>query len=419
MSGSSDWTLTPNYGLYKPTFNADNDAWGGHWNQNADVIDAQMKANATATAAPAVIAGTPPVAAAAGALWFDNVGGQLYVRYDDGTSVQWVPAANMAGGASQTDVATALNNVGRNKLHNSMFNVAQRGAGPWTGSGYTADRWYTAISLDTSSVSMGQYSDANRTAIGDEEAINFLSVGVTGNAGAGAFTLLHQPIENVRRLANKTVTVSFWANSTAGTPKVGVQLRQYFGTGGSPSAFVDLNATPVTISGAQVRYSVTITLPSISGKALGTNGDHYTRLALWLSSGATNNALSGGIGVQTATFVFWGIQREIAQPGQTQPTPLEKPDPVLQLQQCQRFFRLGRTDMQGGAYTAGVTAFAKTDFGTTMRANPTVVAGTGTNTNVSGLSVGPLNSDGVYASATATATGNWSILQAFTASADL
>jgi len=39
----SDYTLTPNYQLYKPTVNADGDQWGNHWNINADTLDATLK----------------------------------------------------------------------------------------------------------------------------------------------------------------------------------------------------------------------------------------------------------------------------------------------------------------------------------------------------------------------------------------
>lgn len=38
MSGT-DYTQTTNYGLYKPIGNADNNAWGSHWNLNADTLD--------------------------------------------------------------------------------------------------------------------------------------------------------------------------------------------------------------------------------------------------------------------------------------------------------------------------------------------------------------------------------------------
>ena len=38
MSGT-DYTQTPNLGLYKPTYNADAEQWGNHLNSNADVLD--------------------------------------------------------------------------------------------------------------------------------------------------------------------------------------------------------------------------------------------------------------------------------------------------------------------------------------------------------------------------------------------
>ena len=74
----------------------------------------------------AVIATTPP-AGSAGALWWDSIGGQLYVRYDDSNSLQWVAASNMEGlanAATKQDVAATQNNVGRNLLHNPLFNIA-------------------------------------------------------------------------------------------------------------------------------------------------------------------------------------------------------------------------------------------------------------------------------------------------------
>lgn len=40
---------------------------------------------------------TPPASPTVNSLWFDSAGGQTYLRYDDGTSVQWVPVANQPG----------------------------------------------------------------------------------------------------------------------------------------------------------------------------------------------------------------------------------------------------------------------------------------------------------------------------------
>jgi hypothetical protein len=37
------------------------------------------------------ISDTAPVTPAVGDLWFDSVGSNLYIRFNDGTSTQWVP----------------------------------------------------------------------------------------------------------------------------------------------------------------------------------------------------------------------------------------------------------------------------------------------------------------------------------------
>jgi hypothetical protein len=41
MSGT-DYTTTPNLGLYKPVYDQDAEAWGGHLNANADVLDGAL-----------------------------------------------------------------------------------------------------------------------------------------------------------------------------------------------------------------------------------------------------------------------------------------------------------------------------------------------------------------------------------------
>jgi hypothetical protein len=45
------------------------------------------------------IGDTAPASPSQGTLWWDSVGGQLYVWYDDGTSAQWVVANSIAGGS--------------------------------------------------------------------------------------------------------------------------------------------------------------------------------------------------------------------------------------------------------------------------------------------------------------------------------
>ena len=44
MSGSPDYTLTPNLGLFRPNYDMDDGTWGTHLNANADVLDAAIGA---------------------------------------------------------------------------------------------------------------------------------------------------------------------------------------------------------------------------------------------------------------------------------------------------------------------------------------------------------------------------------------
>lgn len=81
-------TTTPVLGLLKPVIGADDDLWGGFLNQNMDVLDAQVVTRGSGVA----IVGTSPSSTVYEPLWWDSNSGQLFIQYDDGSSVQWVSA---------------------------------------------------------------------------------------------------------------------------------------------------------------------------------------------------------------------------------------------------------------------------------------------------------------------------------------
>lgn len=319
----------------------------------------------------------------------------------------------------QSAVSPALQNVGRNFVHNSMFNVQQRGAGAFSANGYTADRWAQYRVLDTGSVSIIALSDANRNALGDQSATSAIQVATTGNAGATALSSINQPIEGVRRLAAQTVTVSFYATASAGTPKLGVSIDQSFGTGGSSSAYVTGTGQSVTLGTTWPRYSVTIAVPSVGGKTLGTNGNDCSYLNFWFSAGANNATASGSVGVQSSTVTIWGIQLEIG----TQATPLEKVDPGEDLRRCQRFYQQKSLDWAGQVssgvgYRTGGTIYPP------MRSTPTVTVNTNQSSNFGALSTAVtfgLQPSGqlLQLSATASATGFGALTALLNLSADL
>jgi hypothetical protein len=280
------------------------------------------------------------------------------------------------------------------------------------------DRWQLQTVLDTVSISQSGVSDANRAQIGDEQA-NFVLANVfTGNAGATAQSYIAQPIEGVRRLAGKTVTISFWANSSA-AQKIGVNIAQGFGTGGSPSAGLWVLATGLavtTLAGqAFSRFTVgPIAIPSIAGKTLGTNGNDATTLAFFYSAGANAAATAGNIGVQSGTVNLWGIQLEL---GPTA-TPLEKLDPQQDLAKCQRFYQISNgTITVGGASVNTASIVNPVYFPVAMRAAPTVAYGLSGGNGYSSPTTGGITTMGFAGMATATAA-SYVANQNWTASAD-
>jgi hypothetical protein len=326
-----------------------------------------------------VISDTAPPNPAVGTFWWDSTAAQLFLFYYDGNSSQWVQANSLTADVGAA-LAFAQNNVGRNYLHNSRFNILQRGVGNWTVDGFGADRWRNGFGTTGGSMTCSINAVAANTAAGSfgDEACQNIWVGAhNAGTGAGDFFILRQFVENVRRYSGKTMTLSFWAWANSGTPKVCVELGQQFGTGGSPSASVfGIGMTPITINTTPTRYSVTFTVPSVAGATFGTNaGSDFMEVNLWFSAGTTYSASrAGGIGAQSNTFLVWGVQLEAQTPGQTAPSPLEKIDPVQDLQRCQRFYQTsgGNVGFNGWSGQVGNMVAQMLPFPVLMRTTPTI-----------------------------------------------
>jgi hypothetical protein len=347
-----------------------------------------------------VYVGDAPPGAPDNSLWWESDSGVLYVRYNDGDSSQWVAVTPV----SNPPAPVLDNDVGRNLIHNPLFNIAQRGVGgSWTTYNlYTADRWQTTGADTSYSFSLVASNDATRSQIGDESVGAVLSNTFTGGSAAANYTGVVQKIEGVKRLANKTVTVSFYAWASAAGMKLGVSVDQFFGTGGSPSATIYNNGQAVTLASTWTRYSLTFPLGSFAGKTLGTNGDDWTSVSFWYSSGSTNAARSGNVGVQSGTVQIWGIQLEV---GSTM-TSLEKPDPQQDIAKCQRFYQVV-DEILFGSYVgvAGTLVYASVAFPVAMRAQPASVFANTAYGNASNLVVNGVTASSMGFTVSGTAIG--------------
>jgi hypothetical protein len=291
--------------------------------------------------------------------------------------------ARLAVGANGTTIvadnstSTGLSYIptffaGKNKIINGDFNINQRAFSSVTANGtYTFDRFVTNFSGGTVTFTPQTFTPGAAPVSG-YEATNFLQI-VTSGQSASDYASIGQKIENVRTFAGQTVTLSFWAKATSGTPKIGWYALQNFGSGGSSAAAAYAGYTE-NLSSSWARYSITYAVPSISGKTIGTSSsfDNY----LMVSDGA------GTQGIQNNTFQIWGVQVEA---GSTA-TSFQTATGTIQgeLAACYRYFQR-ITDSSGGVdgYIATSIAFGSTaaygvmQFIAPFRSNPTTTLTSG------------------------------------------
>ena len=219
----------------------------------------------------------------------------------------------------------------RNAIINGNFDHWQRGTS-FTGSDYGADRWRitrtgTTATFSQQSFTVGQPDVPN-------EPTYFSRTVVTSSAGAGNFCLLEQRIEGVRSFAGSQVTVSFWAKADSSKP-IFVEMLQRFGTGGSPSSDVLASGNAkVTLSATWQKVTLTLSIPSISGKTLGSDNNHNLGLLIWFDAGSSFNARTDTLGQQSGTFDIAQVQIEAGSVA----TALERRPIGTELALCQRYF---------------------------------------------------------------------------------
>jgi hypothetical protein len=253
------------------------------------------------------------------------------------------------GGATPPFVA------GKNQCINGAFNVWQRGTS-FSSNVYTADRWTTQTNK-TLTVSQQAFT-AGTAPVAGYEGTFFLRQTYSADGSYGA---LQTKLEDVRLFAGQTITFSYWAKADAtysNTPSI----NQNFGSGGSSG--VTTNGTTHNITTTWARYSSTITVPSISGKTIGTSNFFLVQPILIESSGAR-------------TIDIWGVQLEAGSVA-TPFTPAGGGLPGAELALCQRYyFRWGGTNVYGrmalgfaGTTTNGVFLI---QHPVQMRSNPSAI----------------------------------------------
>ena len=237
-----------------------------------------------------------------------------------------ISAPSVAGSNTLTLPATTQtlatqNSLGvRNLIINGDMRIAQRGTSFTSNldNAYTLDRWKIHDRLCTSrSVTQESFSTGSVSTFG-KEVSNYLRATFSNDSGATP-PFIMQAIEDVKSVAGETVTISFWAKADS-AQDIELHYSQQFGGGGSSEVTAIIDTFTLTTS--WVKYTTTVTIPSISGKTVGTS---------------SNLRIDWRMPANTAiTYDMTLVQLEVG----TTATDFEHRPYDMELQRCMRYYEI-------------------------------------------------------------------------------
>jgi len=250
-----------------------------------------------------------PLTGVDGQVWLDTDGtlaGQDFVPLSGGTMTGNLNVPSINSGPI----------VGRNKILNGDFSIWQRGTSGTNG--FLADRWYLNAGAATSFSQTRQSFTPGSAPVSGYEGKYFWRNTIT-NVGSETAWYLNTYIEDVQTLAGQTATFSFFAKSDS--PRaLSAYLLQRFGDGGSTNVSTTIGTASVTTSWQ--RFTFTISIPSISGKTIGSNNLIQIFFAMTPGSGMVLD--------------LWGLQLEAG--NQATSFHTATPNQQTELAACQRYY---------------------------------------------------------------------------------
>ncbi len=231
----------------------------------------------------------------------------------------------------------------RNKIVDGRFDFWYEGTSQTT-SGYGSDTMWHNANVGSTKVNSQQLLTAgvDLPAIEVPTAKYFSRTVVTSVAGANNLVAKVTKIEDVGTLAGKTATLSFYAKADA-IKNIAIEFNQNFGDSGSAS--IGFGNQLVSLSTIWKRYSITVTVPSLSGKTIETTNDGLL-IRFWFDAGSNFATNSSSLGQQSGTFDLACVQLEEGSIA----TPFEElPMEISQMRVNRYYFQIGASGSTGFA----------------------------------------------------------------------
>jgi hypothetical protein len=253
----------------------------------------------------------------------------------------------------------------RNRLINGDFSIWQRGTSQTANFYGSADRWITYSQSGTTKTVTREAFPLGQAAVPGDPTY-FYRIAVTSGASFENMAYLAQKIEGVRTLAGQTVRVSFYAKASAPL-SVSTRFVQNFGSGGG-SAGNSGGEQKFALSSSWKRYAYTATLPSISGRAIGADGNDCLEFQLYFDAGISFGPLTLSLGSQSGTFDVALVQIE---PGALESSYEFRP-PEVEFALCQRYYSVLTLTPTYHVVSGASALWQSYALPTQMRAAPTV-----------------------------------------------
>jgi|21_taG_2_1085346.scaffolds.fasta_scaffold00364_5 hypothetical protein len=309
-------------------------------------------------------------------------------------------------------VPPVVGRQGRNLIINSNFDHWQRGTDPTTldtnfpsdGSKYDtfhADRFNAEVIPDLTSsgsvsniiggMSQGTFLDAQTAVPGyPKHYLNFQGY-IDANFGNEnkSTVSVGQRIENVRRFANKDVTISYWAKGTK-TGNVRVAVVQDYQALGNTAEGNAIHVQDIGLGTDWNKFTHTVSLPAfLQGTSIGDTS--FFDLKYITHSSDNNASFTSSLGATLEGFAtgltydgILSLAQVQVEHGQ-QATNFQTPISEIDLEACQKYYQIAQSGWNGvvGEETADNSSIAirgtygnYTTFATPMRINPTCVKAT-------------------------------------------